>query len=699
MNRFLRLYRYYKRLGIKQILRIVWDSWLVIDREYYRSNLVRGIAPFPKLHFLLVGQKKLLSPNEYFDASEYVERITGRPIAKKFPLFHYMYFSNGTNPVTAWDRQYLEYAPEARTYLRSVLLHYYLHSDKSFAIHYSKRHETQKSLTNTLLSVQSSVLEEVDAVPIKIEVQINSCEQCLIIPSLNQISLTFEKMRHEKISKCNEKSMRISRFNESQIYLEIHEAIVLEQLELLKILKHKSSFDWQILKEKIEDYLNSRNNILGSFDSTGTKNFDTFEFDTSFTNHSSHMKKELVNVTSRLTGLVKVKRVLLVSHEDSRTGAPIYLAQIAKSLQENDYAVHILSIRDDVSAGVFSDQNLTHHYLRDFVPNHSPADQVVSNWIFTPNGEKAFERLLQKFQPDLVFVNSLASSDILRLCIKSELATVLYVHENISFFDPDKKSLISPNLPVLEALEASSRVIFGSIATKDFWVNRVSIVDYRVIPSYRSIVAAKEGVRAALRSEFRSQLNIGVADLVFISIGTFEKRKRITDIIEAFQRLENEDIKLILVGEPEIPNDVSLEARKLVKGDKRIHIFKSQHNLDRFYAASDVLVHASSEETMPLVIQEAAIWGLARIVSRYEGVQELVIDEETGMLFEVGDIEELQIKMKYILDQPRLLTKMALKSHSVQMENLRLGISLVKELLEEIPLGSLSVVPIDWLKR
>jgi hypothetical protein len=42
---------------------------------------------------------------------------------------------------------------------------------------------------------------------------------------------------------------------------------------------------------------------------------------------------------------------------------------------------------------------------------------------------------------------------------------------------------------------------------------------------------------------------------------------------------------------------------------------------------------------------------------------------------------------------------MALESHGVQMENLRLGISLVKDLLAEIPLGSLSVVPIDWLKR
>jgi glycosyltransferase involved in cell wall biosynthesis len=698
MNRFLRLYWYFKRLGIKQILRIVRDACFVFDREHYRSNHLRGIAPFPKLHFLLVGQKRLLSPNEHFDPSEYRE-FAGSPLAKKFPLFHYFYFSKGTSPITAWDRQYLEYAPEAKTYTKPPLLHYYLHSDKSFALYYTKKHQSKESRSNTLLSVQGSVMEELDNIPFKFEVQLNTCEHSLVIPSLNKVDLSFQKIRHEKTLNCSEKSPRISRITESKIHIEVHEATVLEQLTLFKILKSKSSSDWAILKDQIEDYLIGRNRILGSFDSIGTKNFDTFEFHASFTKDSRDVTKELINVTSRFTKVTTIRRILLVSHEDSRTGAPIYLAQLAKSLQESDYIVHILSIRDDISAGVFSDQKLAHNYLRDFVDLDKPTDRVISNWMVTPSGEKAFEKLLGKFQPDLVFVNSLASSDVLRLCIKSELPSILYVHETVSFFDPDRKALFSPSLPVIEALEASSRVVFGSKATKDFWVNRVSIADYHVIPSYRSIVVADESKRAALRNEFRSQLNIGGDEFVFISIGTFETRKRIKDIIQAFQRLENEDVRLILVGEPEIPNEISLEARKLVQSDKRIHIFKSQHHLDRFYAISDVLVHASSEETMPLVLQEAAIWGLTRIVSRYGGVEELVTDDETGMLFEVGNIEELAVKMTCSIDQPDLLTKIALQSYSVQMNNLKSGISLIKKLLTEIPYGSLSVVPIHWLIR
>lgn len=699
MNRSFPIYGYFKRVGMKLILRFFRDAYLIIDREYYRSNHLNGIVPFPKLHFLFVGQKRLLSPNEHFNPSEYLENFAVSPFAKKFPLFHYFYFSTGKSPITAWDRQYLEYAPEAKIYTKPPLLHYYLHSDKSFALYYTKKHESKGFRSNTLLSVQSSVMEEVDDIPFKIEVQINTCDHCLVIPSLNQVGLTFKKIKHKKILNCREKMLCISRITESNIQIEVHEATVLEQLELFKILKSNSSSDWEILKDHFEDYLIGRIKILESFDSVGTKNLDTFEFHASFTKDSRDVTKELVDVTSRFTQVMTVRRILLVSHEDSRTGAPIYLAQLAKSLQESDYIVHILSIRDDISAGVFSDQKLAHNYLRDFADLDDPADRVISNWIVTPHGEKAFEKLLGKFQPDLVFVNSLASSDILRLCIKWELSTVLYVHENVSFFDPDRKALISPRLPVIEALEASSRVVFGSKATKDFWVNRVSIVDYQVIPSYRSIVATDESERAALRSEFRSQLNMDLGDLVFISIGTFETRKRIKDIIQAFQKLENEDIKLILVGEPDIPNEISLEARKLVKGDKRIHIFKSQHDLDRFYAISDVLIHASIEETMPLVIQEAAMWGLARIVSRYDGVEELITDGETGMLFEVGNIEELAIKIACSIDQPDLLTKIALESHNVQINNLKSGISLINKLFTEIPHGSLSVVPINWLKR
>jgi len=197
---------------------------------------------------------------------------------------------------------------------------------------------------------------------------------------------------------------------------------------------------------------------------------------------------------------------------------------------------------------------------------------------------------------------------------------------------------------------------------------------------------------------FRAQFGIKESDQVFLAVGTFENRKHITDIVAAFIRLNKIGCWLILVGELPIPNEVSSDIKKMIGKNKRILIYKIQNNLDLFYAGADFFVHAACEETMPLVLQEAALWGLPRIISKYSGFDELVESETFGLLFEVGNIGELTHQMEFALGHEEVLTQMAFYSREFQIHSVSKGSEAMREIIQESLLGSLTVVPEKWIE-
>jgi len=74
----------------------------------------------------------------------------------------------------------------------------------------------------------------------------------------------------------------------------------------------------------------------------------------------------------------------------------------------------------------------------------------------------------------------------------------------------------------------------------------------------------------------------------------------------------------------------------------------------------DVLVVPSIwNENSPLVIHEALASNTAVIASRIGGIPELITDGVNGLLFEPGDPDDLAQKMRYLVDNPRSLGRIA----------------------------------------
>ena len=121
----------------------------------------------------------------------------------------------------------------------------------------------------------------------------------------------------------------------------------------------------------------------------------------------------------------------------------------------------------------------------------------------------------------------------------------------------------------------------------------------------------------------------------FVFVGRVVRDKGIHELVEAFERLNNEhqDTRLILVGRPEPHLDpLNAATQQIIESNKAIEAVGEQNDVRPWIAASDVLVFPSYREGFPNVVIEAGAMGLPSIVSNINGCNEIIIPNENGVI-------------------------------------------------------------------
>ena len=174
--------------------------------------------------------------------------------------------------------------------------------------------------------------------------------------------------------------------------------------------------------------------------------------------------------------------------------------------------------------------------------------------------------------------------------------------------------------------------------------------------------------------QLRAELSIPYGDTVFLFMAKFIDRKRPLDVIAAAAGLRKAcDNHVILVGDGPLMAD----CRQAIKeyGLSNVHVFgfKNQGQLPMFYAAADVLVLSSEYETWGLVINEAMACGLPCIVSDSCGAAaDLIIEGETGFIYPVGSVDQLERCMKHMTQDSKNRQEMGFRA-AKHVENFSVG--------------------------
>jgi glycosyltransferase involved in cell wall biosynthesis len=159
-----------------------------------------------------------------------------------------------------------------------------------------------------------------------------------------------------------------------------------------------------------------------------------------------------------------------------------------------------------------------------------------------------------------------------------------------------------------------------------------------------------ENARRRVRSRF------GIEDdaCCLLYVGRLKRDKGILDLIEAFNRLRSRfpSLHLLLVG----PDEEGFDS--LVRDVPRIHRVGYTQVVEEYMAAADVFCLPSYREGFGLVLIEAGAVGLPVVASRIYGITDAVVEGETGLLHEPGDIDDLTRKIEVLIEDALLRKKL-----------------------------------------
>ncbi len=161
----------------------------------------------------------------------------------------------------------------------------------------------------------------------------------------------------------------------------------------------------------------------------------------------------------------------------------------------------------------------------------------------------------------------------------------------------------------------------------------------------------------AQRAEARSRL-ASPNEAILMHLSNFRPVKRLVDVVKIFARVARElPAQLVLVGDgPDrsaaewLAHDLGIQAR--------VRFLGKQERVNEILPLADILLMPSELESFGLAALEAMACKVPSVATRVGGVPELIDDGETGLLYNVGDVEGMATGVLSLLNDPARLAAM-----------------------------------------
>jgi glycosyltransferase involved in cell wall biosynthesis len=189
---------------------------------------------------------------------------------------------------------------------------------------------------------------------------------------------------------------------------------------------------------------------------------------------------------------------------------------------------------------------------------------------------------------------------------------------------------------------------------------------------------------------------VGVPTFGFV--GRLLDDKGIRTLLAAYRLLRQRlaDARLLIAGTPDAANPASVTEAEAGSWNEQAGINWLGHVADiaAFWAKAHIAVLPSRREGLPLSLLEAAACGRALIASDVPGCREIVIHEQTGLLFPVDNAPALADAMARLAADPQLRSRCAVAARKRVVETFaaeiigRQTVDLYRRALEQRVLGT-----------
>lgn len=155
------------------------------------------------------------------------------------------------------------------------------------------------------------------------------------------------------------------------------------------------------------------------------------------------------------------------------------------------------------------------------------------------------------------------------------------------------------------------------------------------------------------KTKLRNDLQIHPEDFIFIFVGRLVGDKGINELVKAFSELNITNIKLLLVGPLEADLDpLNFDTLEQIKSNPAIINVGFQNDVRPYFSIANALAFPSYREGFPNVVIQAGAMGLPSIVTNINGCNEIIIEDENGIIIPTKNVEILTQKMlKLVTDK------------------------------------------------
>ena len=324
------------------------------------------------------------------------------------------------------------------------------------------------------------------------------------------------------------------------------------------------------------------------------------------------------------------KKILLVSHSLSKTGAPLVLVNIANHLDLLGYNVFLYNVNSSQKALInrLNDSIKIIHYSS-FISNLKNKKSFFLNIIGRTLGKllpisKDFNSIIKNNKPDLVIFNTIFHLHLSKIVEKHEIKSIRYIHESWSF---------------LSTLSTADR--FNLLTSRDKFIACSENVKY-LIESYYGI----ENVNVIYPILNRDSLNVSqekINTFTVCSAGSVYFIKGFDIWIEVAKKTLDIDENIIFEWYGSNSDDKYFNYYIKKIPEKYLHriIYKGEvQNLSSAISNRNLFFLSSREDSFPVVCLEALESGLPLIGFKSGGIEEF---EEFGYstTFKMGEIEQI----------------------------------------------------------
>jgi N-acetyl-alpha-D-glucosaminyl L-malate synthase BshA len=190
---------------------------------------------------------------------------------------------------------------------------------------------------------------------------------------------------------------------------------------------------------------------------------------------------------------------------------------------------------------------------------------------------------------------------------------------------------------------------------KLFGINK----DIEVIPNFVNLEKLDFPEKEEMRKEYAPD-----GESLLVHISNFRPVKRITDVIEVFARIHKEvSARLILVGDGPDRSKAEQLCRELDLCDK-VMFMGNVKNPTQVLSIADLFLLPSESESFGLAALEAMACSVPVISTNTGGLPEVNRHGVTGMMSNVGDVEDMAKNVLYMLADAKRLAKFRVQSYA-----------------------------------